>query len=135
MKRLDQITNHVSEFKLTLANNLLSPSQRQQYEKDGYVIIRNLVSLTDLEKYKQRFLDISLGKVKPEITMLVMKDLNTRNSKDLQGELKIAKLQDFQDDPVLFNHSKDPNILKYVECFIGPDVYFFNPRSNLCIQC
>ena len=37
-------------------------------------------------------------------------------------EKSIAKLQDWQDDEVLFEYCKHPEIVKYVTAIVGPDV-------------
>lgn len=38
------------------------------------------------------------------------------------GEDKITKIQDYQDDDVLFKYCQLPEVLKYVEAFTGPDI-------------
>jgi phytanoyl-CoA hydroxylase len=138
-RRVDQVNNHLSSFRYTLpGNQVLTLDQRKQYEKDGFFIVRGLIKRQELTQYNERFLDYALGRRVPEATMLLMKDLNTRDRKgnlssnlvDLDGEFKLAKLQDFQvlafffnlkDDPVLFSYCQHPDILKYVTAFTGPN--------------
>ncbi|KAJ3227182.1 hypothetical protein HK099_003145 [Clydaea vesicula] len=140
-RRIDSTLNHLNNFRYTLpeSSDLLSLEQRQQYEKDGFIIVKGLISQSEMDSYRKRFIDICDGKVIPEKTMLVMKDLATRKNKDIKGELKLAKLQDFQDDPVLFEYCKHPKLLEYVKCFTGPNVksmhtMFINKPPNVGVS-
>ncbi|KHJ97935.1 hypothetical protein OESDEN_02091 [Oesophagostomum dentatum] len=81
---------------------VLSQEQKQFYEKNGYLLIRNCVPNYELERYKDRFRDICQGKDVPP-NMTVMRDVAIAKSEFVSGEKAITKLQDFQDDPVLFD--------------------------------
>lgn len=104
-----------------LQNNLLSPEDVEFYNKNGYLVVRNLVGKIHLDKYYERFKDICTGKVRVP-GLLVMKDISLKNSEFLPGERSINKIQDYQYDEVLFEYCRLPGILKYVECFTGPDI-------------
>ena len=51
-----------------------------------------------------------------------MKDVAFAKNKEGQTERTVNKIQDFQLDPVLSEYCKSSDILKYVECFTGPDI-------------
>ena len=51
-----------------------------------------------------------------------MKDVAIAKSEFNPSERAVTKIQDFQYDPVLSQYCSLPEILKYVECFIGPDI-------------
>jgi phytanoyl-CoA hydroxylase len=80
---------------------LFSVCQRQFYEDNGYLLLRGVLPLNRIEVYKQRFLDISSGKVEKQPTMLMMRDVTVAKKRQM-GEQAITKLQDFQGICLLF---------------------------------
>ena len=106
---------------LVLPNNLLTQRQVNFYNKNGYLVIRNLVPQELLSKYRDRFLQICDGKISVP-AMTVMKDVVYAKSKRSTGERTVNKLQNFEEDDVLFSYIQLPQILKYVACFTGPDI-------------
>uniref|UniRef100_T2MJ14 phytanoyl-CoA dioxygenase n=1 Tax=Hydra vulgaris TaxID=6087 RepID=T2MJ14_HYDVU len=103
-------------YKFTLENKLLTEEQRDFYEKNGFLVVKNLVSCEELKRYEERFSDICDKRV-PCGEMTVMRDVNQtplKNSNHL-----VYKIQDFQADSVLSNYFKNPSLLKYAECFVG----------------
>jgi len=102
-------------------NGILTKEQREQYEKDGYFVVKRLIPEQELEKYKERFIAIANGDVERSPTMTMMRDIAIAKQKG-KGELAITKVQDFQDDDILFSYCKDPNVLKYVEGVIGANL-------------
>lgn len=51
-----------------------------------------------------------------------MRDVDIAKSQDTADEKVISKIQDFQEDEELFRYCTLPHILKYVECFTGPNI-------------
>ncbi|TSK13243.1 Phytanoyl-CoA dioxygenase, peroxisomal [Bagarius yarrelli] len=51
-----------------------------------------------------------------------MRDVSIAKSEFVQGEKAVTKLQDFQEDQELFRYCTLPQIIKYVECFTGPNI-------------
>ena len=106
---------------LVVSNDVLSQEQVDFYNKNGYLVIRNLVPHELLNKYLERFNQICDGEVRvPGIT--VMKDVTHVKSNRPSGERTVNKLQNFENDEVLFSYCELPQILKYVACFTGPDI-------------
>jgi len=79
------------------------------------------VPQADLDLYRDRFMDISSGRVPKPVGMVMMRDIAIAKQKGL-GESQITKLQDFQDDEVFFSYCKHPNILRWVKAIIGENV-------------
>uniref|UniRef100_A0A8D2QPS7 Phytanoyl-CoA dioxygenase, peroxisomal n=2 Tax=Zosterops lateralis melanops TaxID=1220523 RepID=A0A8D2QPS7_ZOSLA len=94
--------------------------QRQFYEDNGYLLIRNLVSDQDIERFRNEFTKICKREVNPPGVM-IMKDESLK-SQFGQSERVVNKVQDFQEDEELFRYCTLPEVLKYVECFTGPNI-------------
>ncbi|KJH49260.1 Phytanoyl-CoA dioxygenase [Dictyocaulus viviparus] len=97
---------------------VLSTEQKSFYQKNGYLVIRNCVPSYELERYRKRFKEICQGiNVPPNMT--VMKDVTIAKSEYVSGERAITKIQDFQDDPVLFDYCKHRGVVDVVLDLIG----------------
>ncbi|GAB6020909.1 hypothetical protein CHUAL_003554 [Chamberlinius hualienensis] len=119
---VDRPYGNPSQFRYTLdrASSKLSWAQRQFYEDNGYLVIPNLVSHDELDRFQNRFEDLCSGKIiQPGVTL--MKDISLLKA-GVTGEKVIYKAQDFIYDPVLFNYCQITEILDYVECFTGPNI-------------
>ncbi|XP_069847832.1 phytanoyl-CoA dioxygenase, peroxisomal-like isoform X2 [Dipodomys merriami] len=55
-----------------------------------------------------------------------MKDVSISKLQLAPSEKVVTKIQDFQEDPELFRYCTLPQILKYVECFTGPNIMAVN---------
>ncbi|NXG64014.1 PAHX protein, partial [Hemiprocne comata] len=114
------VAPQTGRFCYTLDNNLLTTEQRQFYEDNGYLLVKKLVSDEDIERFRTEFLRICRKEVKP-LGAMIMKDESLR-SQYSQSEKAVNKVQDFQEDEELFRYCTLPEILKYVECFTGPNI-------------
>ncbi|XP_075408477.1 phytanoyl-CoA dioxygenase, peroxisomal isoform X1 [Tenrec ecaudatus] len=118
------VTLLVKSFEMhryTLDNNVLSLEQRQFYEENGYLVIKNLVSDADIQRFRDEFERICKREVKP-MGIVVMRDVALAKSEFIPNEKAVTKVQDFQEDEELFRYCTLPEILKYVECFTGPNI-------------
>ncbi|XP_025947074.1 phytanoyl-CoA dioxygenase, peroxisomal [Apteryx rowi] len=107
-------------FCYTLDNDVLTTEQRQFYEENGYLIIKKLVSDEDIERFRKEFVRICNKEVNP-LGAMIMKDEMLR-SQSVLPEKVVNKVQDFQEDEELFRYCTLPQVLKYVECFTGPNI-------------
>ena len=111
-------------FKYTNASaGAMTNEQRDEYERNGFVVVRKLINDECLDKYKKRFQTICSDKIKvPGMTVTilfnyfyfyksflkerikkkVMKDITIAKSEFLEGEKAITKIQDFTNDDELF---------------------------------
>ncbi|XP_058915208.1 phytanoyl-CoA dioxygenase, peroxisomal [Kogia breviceps] len=112
---------HPQQFQYTRDNNVLSLEQRKFYEENGFLVIKNLVSDADIQYFRDEFERICRMEVKPP-GLMVMRDVTISKSEYVPSEKAITKVQDFQEDKELFRYCTLPEILKYVECFTGPNI-------------
>ncbi|XP_043335358.1 phytanoyl-CoA dioxygenase, peroxisomal-like isoform X1 [Cervus canadensis] len=109
------------QFQYTRENNVLSLEQRKFYEENGFLVIKNLVSDADIQRFRNEFDRICREEVKP-FGLSVMRDVTIPKSEYVPSEKVVSKVQDFQEDEELFRYCTLPEILKYVECFTGPNI-------------
>ncbi|CAM5083557.1 unnamed protein product [Natator depressus] len=112
---------HPVEFHYTLDNNLLTPEQRHFYDENGYLLIKNLVSGEDIERFRNQFAKICKKEVQVP-GLIIMRDVAIAKSEFVPDQKAVTKVQDFQEDEELFRYCTMPQILKYVECFTGPNI-------------
>lgn len=94
------------------------------YWDHGYVVVPGLIPQDDLDRWLARLDDIVHERVPRAAGMLVMKDVMVAKGKVLPGSRleAIAKLQDYENDPVLDTYTTHPRILDTIECIIGRDL-------------
>ena len=92
-------------------NGLLSRSQREFYEKNGFIVVPNLIPDELIDECRQRFLDIVNGEVDSG-QILKMKDLSLKDRTGLPNERIFNKIQDFCWDPVLSKYIMYPKVKK-----------------------
>jgi phytanoyl-CoA hydroxylase len=102
----------------------LSESEIDHYWEHGYVLRKGLLQGGDLKLWRDRLDAIVSGAVPPAKRMLVMRDVMVaRGAVDPKNEREaIAKIQDFEGDPVLDSYNQHEHILDAVEQIIGPDI-------------
>ncbi|XP_026182624.1 phytanoyl-CoA dioxygenase, peroxisomal [Mastacembelus armatus] len=108
-------------LRYTLDTDLLTPEQRLFYEENGFILIKNLVSEEDINRFRSEFERICRQEEKCP-GMVVMRDVTIAKSEFIPNEKAVSKVQDFQENPALFRYCALPQILKYVECFTGPNI-------------
>ena len=115
-------------------NGLLSRSQREFYEKNGFLVIPGLIPDQMIEECRQRFLDIvndvvdsgrrhtdqsqlsivDIDQSQYSISLagqiLKMKDLSLKDRAGLSSERIFNKIQDFCWDPVLAKYIMYPGV-------------------------
>jgi phytanoyl-CoA hydroxylase len=87
------------------------------------LIIPELVSNEGIEQYRKRFKELCENAEERPISMTVLRDVElVQKGVSADSEQVVTKIQDFQDDSILFEYCKDPAILKYVEAWTGPRI-------------
>lgn len=127
--RLEIINRHLSQkdlpeqktYRYSLDDSFLTREQRDDYEKNGFIVIRKLVTEAEIEKYRGRFQDICANKISVP-AMTIMKDISIAKSEFVEGEKAITKIQDFCHDDELFEYCSLPQVIKYVSGIIGKNV-------------
>jgi phytanoyl-CoA hydroxylase len=103
----------------------LGDAERARYDEQGYLVLRGLFSEAELAPWQARFAAIVDGEVAPAEDMLLMRDVMVAKGAVTPATPAdgIAKIQDFHNDPVLFDgFVKHPRLLDLVTAFTGPDV-------------
>lgn len=96
----------------------------QHYWEHGFTVVPGLIPAPDIERYTARLADIIEGRIAPAEGMLVMKDVMfVRGVVEADTRMEaIAKIQDYELDPVLDGYTTHPRLLDCVEQIIGRDV-------------
>ena len=108
-----------------MASIELSEEDREHYKEQGYVVLRKFFGPEELAPLIDRFLELVRGECDVPEEMLVMKDVMVvKGAVDPDSvEMGIAKIQDFHNDPVLFEqYTKNPRLLDLMESILGPDL-------------
>jgi len=97
----------------------------EAYWRDGFVVARGLLDSDSLQRWIARLEAIVEGEVEPAPGMLVMKDVMVARGAVQPGSRMeaIAKVQDYEKDPVLWSYATDERLLGCVERFVGRDVF------------
>ncbi|XP_069314734.1 phytanoyl-CoA dioxygenase, peroxisomal isoform X3 [Eulemur rufifrons] len=99
---------HAQQFQYTLDNNVLSLEQRKFYEENGFLVIKNLVSDADIQRFQNEFEKICRQEVKPP-GLNIMRDVAILNSEyNPRNENMVYKIQHFQEDKELFRYCTLP---------------------------
>jgi len=113
-------TETIPSFRYTLDNPKLTTEQRIFYEENGYLVVKKLLDEPFLDSCKQRFLDLCDKKL-PWGSLTMMRDISLAKT-GATGEILYYKVQDFVYDDILFQYCQHPEVLNYMECFVGPNI-------------
>jgi phytanoyl-CoA hydroxylase len=107
-----------------LVDNPIDDAMLESYWENGFVVVRGLVERASIDPWLQRLADIVEGRVAPADGMLVMKDVMVaKGAVSPETKLEaIAKIQDYEHDPVLDSYTTHPGVLDCVERIVGHDV-------------
>ncbi len=108
----------------TSAAPALDAEELAFYWENGYVVKRGLLPRADPDRWIERLDDIVNERVPKAPGMLVMKDVMIAKGKVEVGTRAeaVAKIQDYEKDPVLDSYTTHPRILDAIECIVGHDV-------------
>ncbi|KAF5302079.1 hypothetical protein FQR65_LT08629 [Abscondita terminalis] len=114
--------NRIEEKKYyyTKDNDYLTNQQRDFYEENGYLIVRNLVDSDLIDQCRQRFVDMCNKKVRTK-GVSAMKDPHLKKL-NVQGEPAISRIQNIYYDDVLSKYVTYKPTLDVVQSIIGPNI-------------
>lgn len=97
----------------------------EHYREHGYVVVPGLFDAASLARWRERLEEIVDGRVAPAERMLVMRDVMVAKGAITPGTKleAVAKIQDYENDPVLWSYVVDERLLACVERFVGRDVF------------
>eukprot|EP01084_Bolivina_argentea_P263267 445524_1 len=121
-----ETSNH-TKYRYTVdgfSDKVFTKEQRDFYEENGYIIIRNLLPINDVNICNKRFDDIVKDPSQRIPEMLVMKDVSLKKtSKNRTKQKDVTKLQKFAFDPIFYKHYlSNPLLLPYIKAFCGNDL-------------
>jgi len=125
MERIKKLSDNLSPAtgtRFVLDNcGCLSQSQQEEYNRNGFLVVKRLFTPEDLKVYMDRFEAVTTGGV--ETPAIIMKDValvkgvkekSSQHTSDI-----ITKVQDFQDDPEFFSFCTHSKLKPYVRSFCG----------------
>mmetsp|Transcript_13028 Transcript_13028/g.28075 ORF Transcript_13028/g.28075 Transcript_13028/m.28075 type:complete len:212 (+) Transcript_13028:324-959(+) len=131
MERVCRLKQHLTngsvvQYVLPEGAGILSSTQIKSYEENGYIVIKGVFTASELNAYRNRFSEICNG-ARRDPGMLVMKDVLLARDGSEQVRINspdgnVTKIQNIQDDEVLFSFCKHPKLLKYVRAFCGDSI-------------
>ncbi|NRA06787.1 MAG: phytanoyl-CoA dioxygenase family protein [Myxococcales bacterium] len=103
----------------------LDDEMLRDYWEQGYVVVPGLLPEASLAVWRERLEAIVSGAVPPAPGMLVMKDVMVSRGVVAAAAPReaIAKLQDFENDPVLWGYAEHEALLDCVERIVGREVF------------
>lgn len=89
---------------MTLDGGILTEEERAFYEENGYILVRGVFTKEDIERWNQRFREYADGALEKKFGMQVVRDISLvkKGGARALGENAITKIQDWQEDDVLF---------------------------------
>ena len=104
---------------------MLSEMQLQQYSKEGYLLLPELVAADTLADLNQRFLDIVTGLHPCSGAMKIMRDVMVvKGAIEPESALHgVNKLFCLEDDDVLNRFAALPELVRCVQSLIGDEIY------------
>ena len=109
----------------------LTDEQKQRFDENGYIIVRELLSDEEVHAVGQRADQIAVGEVVPEPGFgrqvepaIQRKEVEAKST--LESIRKLGGL--VRTDPVMHAHATNPKILDVLEDLIGPDIKLFGDQ-------
>ncbi|GMS91759.1 hypothetical protein PENTCL1PPCAC_13934, partial [Pristionchus entomophagus] len=90
------------------------------YEKNGYIIIKKCVPPADIDRYIDRMKTICESPRSDFLLITVMRDVALSKEEKSKADMStVMKINDWQDDPVLFEYCQNEKIVAIVKDLIG----------------
>lgn len=141
MQRLDHIIGHLKpsdnistpiatnrtasdSFQYTVSDVGLSTEQRQFYETNGFVVIKKLLTPSEVSTYYNRFDELVANPKERSPSLVIMRDVSLSNLaiSERKSERVVTKLQQWAYDRVFWNFAKHPKITSVVSSIVGDDI-------------
>ena len=108
-----------------MSKPLISDEMLEQYWEHGYTLVRGVFGPELVASFQQRFADIVNGDIPPAEGMLVMRDIMVAKGavKPSTKAEEVAKVQDFENDEVLYSYVTNERLLDCIERLIGHEVF------------
>jgi phytanoyl-CoA hydroxylase len=102
----------------------VTPEQLRRFREHGYVVLPGLFEAEELARWNERLLALVRGDAPRPKGMVVMRDVMVAKGAVAPDspEAAIAKVQDFDGDPVLRRYTEHPALLAAIEPITGPHI-------------
>jgi len=102
----------------------MTPEELSHYREHGYVVQRGLFSNDELQVWLDRLVALIRGEVPKSDGMLIMRDVMIAKGtvEAASPEAAIAKIQDFDRDPVLRTYTDHPRLLAEIAALTGENI-------------
>ena len=102
----------------------MTPEELSHYREHGYVVQRGLFSNDELQVWLDRLVALIRGEVPKSDGMLIMRDVMIAKGavEAVSPEAAIAKIQDFDRDPVLRTYTDHPRLLAEIAALTGENI-------------
>jgi len=102
----------------------MTGSELAQYREQGFVVLSDLFSAEERADWLRQLVALIRREVEPAGSMLLMRDVMVVKGavQPSSREAAIAKVQDFDDDPILSRYPRHPRLLEQVEQITGEHI-------------
>ncbi|KAF5306854.1 hypothetical protein FQA39_LY00084 [Lamprigera yunnana] len=113
--------NFMSNFLYTKDSVYLTNAQRQFYEDNGYLLVKNLVDWNLLDECKERFLKFCNEKDSDVRVLTTMRDPYLKKQ-----DIKVVQIQELLFDEVFFKYAAYKPLVDIVQSMIGSNITVFH---------
>ena len=108
----------------------LTDDQKREFDENGYVIVRNLLTCEEVDAVGQRADQIAVGEIAQPASAVQVEPAIQREEVAAKSKLEsIRKLSSVaRTDPIMHAHATNPKILDILEGLIGPDIKLFDDQ-------
>jgi phytanoyl-CoA hydroxylase len=101
----------------------LSQNRLATYLTEGYLLVRGVFSEQKLRVWESRFVDLVERRIAMPAKVRLMRDVMVaKGGVPASGTRPVVKIQDLEEDEILFTYSRDEVLLDLVESLIGRDI-------------
>ena len=108
----------------------LTDDQKREFDENGYIIVRGLLTRKEIEAVGKRADQIAVGDIAQPASAVQVEPAIQRKEETPKSTLEsVRKLSSVvRTDPVMHAHAANPKILDILEGLIGPDIKLFDDQ-------
>lgn len=108
----------------------LTDDQKREFDENGYIIVRNLLTREEVEAVGARADQIAMGEIAQSASAVQVEPAIQRNEGTAKSKLEsVRKLSSAaRSDSILHAHATNPKILDILEGLIGLDIKLFDDQ-------
>ncbi len=108
----------------------LTDDQKREFDENGYIIVRGLLTREEVEAVGKRADQIALGEIAQPASAVQIEPAIQRKEETPKSKLQsVRKLSSAaRTDSIMLAHATNPKILDILEDLIGPDIKLFDDQ-------